>query len=57
MPDEPLTIWGLPVVVKHDLTDNEIVLLAGGGVVRQDGVLEWKDGVLVVKNIGEPYDA
>ena len=56
--DEPLTIWGIPVVEDDTLPANESRLVVGRVVTRQDGAAEW-DGVRhwVVRSIGEPYEA
>lgn len=55
MTDEPQTIWGLPVVIDDTVPPDEIRLIAGRGVIRQDGILEWEGDHWIIRNIGEPY--
>lgn len=52
-----MKIFGIPVVEDDSLPDDEIHLVAGVPVVRQDGTIEWDGKRWVLKNIGEPYES
>lgn len=50
-------LWGIPVIESDQSAPDELWLVTGRGVIRQDARLEWDGDCLVLRAIGEPYDA
>jgi hypothetical protein len=50
-----MTIFGIPVVESDTVPADELWVVVGSGVERQDGTLERDGEVWKVTNIGDPY--